>query len=107
LKKSSDNEQEQEEKEEQESQQREASVLSNQSINEALAYMTMAKIDSALKVVNASDKSGIDIAKGDLHRISSQLSNLIKDSDLNDSELSSKFTKLANMAEKVYLHFSK
>jgi len=75
-------------------------------INEALAHSVMAKVESALKVVEASGLPGTQVAKKDLNTISIKLAKLVEASDLKNPSLRSDLTKLASMADKVHSHFA-
>jgi hypothetical protein len=75
-------------------------------INEALANSVMTKIESALGVVEASNKNNTHVAKGDLDRISSMLSSLITGADLSDPSLCAALKELSVMTDKINSHFS-
>lgn len=91
----------------QQEQSKEAAMnLSDVEINEALAHSVMAKIEGALEVVESSTKSGTQVAKGDLNKITTRLASLIETSDLGDPNLRTDFKKLACMAEQVHSYFA-
>jgi len=91
----------------QEGQDKEASLrLSSLTINEALAHSVMAKVECALRVVEASERPGTQVAKKDLNTLSIKLSSLIEAADLTDPSICSEFAKLAQLADKVHSHFA-
>ncbi len=75
-------------------------------INEALANSVMTKIESTLGVVESSTKKNAHVAKGDLDRISSMLSNLITGANLADPSLCSALKELSMMTDKINAYFS-
>jgi len=75
-------------------------------VNEGLVHLVVAKVDEALKVVQASKKKGGEVAKGDLHVISTRLDGLAKTANFQDPTLRSSLLDLVNMADKVRAHFA-
>jgi hypothetical protein len=74
-------------------------------INEGLIHLVASKVEHALKVVQASEKKGGDIAKGDLHIISNQLSNITKTANIEDPTTRMGLMDLARKADLVRSFF--
>jgi hypothetical protein len=86
---------------------KEASVtLTASDVSEALAHSVMAKVEAALKVVEASDKANTLVAKKDLGKITSDLTKLIEASDLSDESIQNPLKRLAGMADQVHSYFA-
>jgi hypothetical protein len=75
-------------------------------INEALAHSVMAKVEGALRLVEASDKQGAEVAKQDLSIITNKLTSLLQASELGDPGLCTPLRELAGLADKVTTHFA-
>jgi acyl transferase domain-containing protein len=74
-------------------------------VNEGLIHLVAAKVEHALKVVQASEKRGGDIAKGDLHIISTQLSGITKTANMEDPVLRTGLMDLVRKADLVQSFF--
>jgi hypothetical protein len=75
-------------------------------INEALAHSVMAKVEGALRLVEASTKQGTDVAKQDLNTITDKLTSLLQGNELGDPCLCTPLRELAGLADKVSTHFA-
>lgn len=74
-------------------------------VNEGLVHLVAAKVDHALKVVASSQKKGGDLAKGDLHMISTRLDGIAKSANFQDPNLRGALLDLAQKADKVRTYF--
>jgi len=74
-------------------------------VNEGLVHLVVAKVDAALKAVQASSKKGRDAARGDLHTISTRLDGIAKRANFQDPALRTALLDLAQKADKVRAFF--
>lgn len=74
-------------------------------INEGLVHLVVAKVEAAVKAVEASKKKGTDVAKGDLHVISTRLDGIAKTANFQDPTLRTALLDLARKADKVRAFF--
>jgi len=75
-------------------------------VNEGLVHLVVAKVEAALKVVSSSSKKGSDLAKGDLHVISTRLDGIVKMASMEDPSLRSALLDLAGKADQVRSFFA-
>jgi hypothetical protein len=66
----------------------------------------MGKVEGALNAVQASSKANTDLAKKDLHIISSKLATVLQESELSDPTIRPNLLGLASMADKIQAHFA-
>lgn len=74
-------------------------------VNEGLAHAVLAKVQTAYEAVTASKSKFASMAREDLSRISSGLSDLVNDSDLSAPGASSVLLDLSKRADHVLNHF--
>ena len=74
-------------------------------INEAIADAVMTRVESALKVVEASTKKGASVARNDLSIITTKVATLLKETRLDDPSLSQSLRKLSGMVDKIRTYF--
>jgi hypothetical protein len=74
-------------------------------VNEGLIHLVASKVEQALQAVQGSQKKGGDVAKNDLHVISTRLSGLTKTASMEDHSLHAALLDLAKKADTVRSFF--
>lgn len=74
-------------------------------VNEGLIHLVAAKTSEAFDIVHASEKKGTEIAKKDLHVISTKLDGIVKSASLESPELREELIHLAQKADQVRSYF--
>lgn len=75
-------------------------------VNEALAQSVMTKVETALPLVETSQAKFASVAKDDLFRISSALTDLLKTANMADPKVRSALIALSKKADHVLNHFA-
>lgn len=75
-------------------------------VNEGLVHLVVARVEAALQAVSSSSKKGSDVAKVDLHVISTRLDGIVKSASMGDPSLRTALLDLAGKADQVRSFFA-
>lgn len=92
---------------EEETEEKKEAAFKLATVNEAIAMSLMTKVEGALQVVTASDRTNTEVAKMDLHLISEKLASLLQEKELTAPDLQPGLMDLAGKVARIRGHFDK